>query len=262
MITKISPESKMTKDISLFQSSMTAGQLIGPPVGAYAAAHMGYQSPFVISFIMVGAALLLLHVYVQDIDGQKIGQIQPTTFNRRLIWGWILSFIATIHLTYIPSILPHILEGFNLIGDEAIKSAGHIMMGYTATAITGNLIINHLTSRSKMRKVLVAACLSAAIVQILLYFAQGVVSFTAIRMIQTGIIAAVIPMIMSAFANDLGGTGLGFLNSARFAGNGFGPVLATSVMAFSNLLTLYVVIAAATAGSVLAFLVSSRKKSA
>ena len=260
MITQISPESKTTKDISLFQSSMTAGQLMGPPVGAYAAAHLGYQSPFVVSFLMVGVSLLLLHFYVIDIDKQQIDQIQPTTFNRRLLWGWILSFVATIHLTYIPSILPHILEGFNLVGDEAIKSAGHIMMGYTATAITGNLIINHLTTRSKMRKVLAAACLSAAFVQILLYFAQGVVSFTAIRMIQTGIIAAVIPMIMSAFANDIGSTGLGFLNSARFAGNGFGPVLATSIMAFSNLLTLYVVIAATTAGSVLAFLATSRKK--
>jgi hypothetical protein len=96
--------------------------------------------------------------------------------------------------------------------------------------------------------------------QILLYFAQGVVSFTVIRMIQAGIIAAVIPMIMSAFVNDVGGTGLGFLNAARFAGNGFGPVLATSIMAFSNLLTLYVVIAATTVGAVLAFLATAKRK--
>jgi len=58
----------------------------------------------------------------------------------------------------------------------------------------------------------------------------------------------------------LGGTGLGFLNSARFAGNGFGPLMATSVVAGSNLLTLYLLIAVSTVGSVLAFLITGRKK--
>ncbi|MDD5168909.1 MAG: MFS transporter [Syntrophales bacterium] len=260
MISQLSPEQRLSHDMSLFQNSMTAGQLLGPPIGAYAAAHLGYHSPFVLSFAMVGVSLLLCHLYVDDIPKQSADQIQESTFNRRMLWGWILSFIATVHLTFLPSILPHILEGFQLVGEKAIKSAGFIMMGYTATAIIGNFVISRHTSKGRLKSVIAAACLLAALLQVLLYFSQGLISFTAIRMLQTGIIASVIPLTMANFASEVGGTGLGFLNSARFAGNGFGPLMATSIIAFSNLFTLYMVIAATTAGSVLAFLATSKKK--
>jgi hypothetical protein len=79
-----------------------------------------------------------------------------------------------------------------------------------------------------------------------MYFGKGVVSFTLIRMLQTGVIAAVFPMILSVFATGVGGGTLGFLNSARFAGNAIGPLMATSVVAYSNLLTLYLLISGLT----------------
>lgn len=261
MISQLSSEKRLTKNIGLYQNSMTAGQLLGPPVGAFAAAHIGYRAPFIISFLMVGVSLLLCHLYVADIDKQNMDRAHVTPLNRRILWGWILSFIATVQLTFLPSILPHILEGFHYVGDTAIKMAGFIMMGYTATAIAGNFIISRLTSTTKIKRVIVIACLAGAFFQVLLFFTGDVISFTAVRMLQTGIIAAVIPLTMSAFASEVGGTGLGFLNSARFTGNGMGPLMATSIMAASNLLTLYLVIAVSTVGAVLAFLATSRKKS-
>lgn len=260
MISQLSAEKKLPQNMSLFQNSMTAGQLMGPPIGAYAAAHLGYHSPFILSFLMVGVSLLLCHRYVADIDKQDTNREQKSSFNHAILWGWILSFIATVHLTFLPSILPHILEGFHIVGETAIKSAGFIMMGYTATAIVGNFVIGRLTSTARLKGVIALACLLAALLQVLLYFSPGLFSFTIIRMLQTGVIAAVIPLMMSSFASEVGGTGLGFLNSARFAGNGFGPVMATSIMAFSNLFTLYIAIAAATVGSVLAFLATSGRK--
>jgi hypothetical protein len=65
---------------------------------------------------------------------------------------------------------------------------------------------------------------------------------------------------MASFASELGGTGIGFLNSARFAGNGVGPLMATFVLAGSNLLTLYFLIAALTVLFVLAFWMTSGKR--
>jgi len=118
-------------------------------------------------------------------------------------------------------------------------------MGYTATAIIGSYGISRLTPEGKLKKVIAVLCLASAFLMLLLYFAGGVVSFAAIRMVQTGVIAAVIPLVMANFASQVGGTGIGFLNSARFAGNGVGPLLATTVLAGSNLLTLYLLIAVA-----------------
>ncbi len=260
MISELSPKDRLAGHLSLYQNSMTAGSLLGPPVGAYLAAHLGYRSPFIVSFLMVGVFLLLCQIYVAEIDKKETDRDRKVAFSRGVLWGWALSFIATIHLTFLPSILPHVLGGFSLVGEDALKAAGFIMMGYTATAIIGSYVISRWTPREKLTGVIAAACLAAAFFQALLFLAQGVVSFTMIRMLQTGVVAAVIPLMMANFGTKLGGTGIGFMNSARFAGNGFGPLMATSVVAGSNLLTLYLLISVSTVGSVLAFLITGKKK--
>jgi len=130
--------------------------------------------------------------------------------------------------------------------ERALSYAGIIMSAYTVTAILGNFTINNFVPRTKLRRVILYIGLSAAFLQVLMYFSQGVVSFTLIRMLQTGVIAAVFPMILSVFATGVGGGTLGFLNSARFAGNAIGPLMSTSVVAYSNLLTLYLIISGLT----------------
>ncbi|MDO9230619.1 MAG: MFS transporter [Syntrophales bacterium] len=260
MISQLSSKDRLAGNLSLYQNSMTAGQLLGPPVGAYAAAQIGYRSPFILSFLLVGVALVLCHIYIVEIQKREAGPDQSSHFDQGVLWGWALSFIATIHLTFLPSILPHVLEGFDLVGESAVKSAGFIMMGYTATAIIGNYVINRLTAGRSLKRVITALCLASAFFQILLYFSGGVISFAVIRMLQTGVVAVVIPLVMASFASELGGTGIGFLNSARFAGNGVGPLMATFVLAGSNLLTLYLLIAALTILFVLAFWMTSGKR--
>ena len=260
MISQLSPKDRLAGHLSLYQNSMTAGSLLGPPVGAYLAAHLGYRSPFIVSFIMVGIFLLLCQIYVAKIDKKETDRDRKVAFSRSVLWGWALSFIATIHLTFLPSILPHVLGGFSLVGEDALKAAGFIMMSYTATSIIGSYVISRWTPREKLTGVIAAACLAASFFQALLFLAPGVVGFTVIRMLQTGVVAAVIPLMMANFGTKLGGTGIGFMNSARFAGNGFGPLMATFVVAGSNLLTLYLLISVSTVGSVLAFLITGKKK--
>ena len=98
-------------------------------------------------------------------------------------------------------ILPHILEGFQLTGQAAITTAGTIMMAYMATAIAGNYLLVNLSSRLGQTRTIAIACLLAAALQCLLYFSSGVYSFTLIRVLQTGMIAAVIPLVISTFAD-------------------------------------------------------------
>jgi hypothetical protein len=59
-------------------------------------------------------------------------------------------------------------------------------------------------------------------------------------MLQTAMIAAVMPLVFSSFSTDLDGRVIGFLNSSRFAGNALGPMIAASILAFSSLNLLYV----------------------
>jgi DHA1 family multidrug resistance protein-like MFS transporter len=260
MISQLSPQPRLAGHLSLYQNAMTAGMLIGPPVGAYLAAHLGYRAPFFASFAMIGLFLWLCQRTVPEIGKNQAPPDRKAPGSRGMLWGWMLSLIATIHLTFLPSILPHVLGGFGLEGEAALKAAGWVMMGYTATAIVGSYAISRLTPGGKISHAIAAASLVAALFVGLLFFAQGVVSFAAIRMLQTGAVAAVIPLVMANFGAQAGGTGIGLLNSARFAGMGVGPLMATAVLAGSNLLTLYLLIAGLTAVAVLAFLVATRKR--
>lgn len=259
MISELSPRDRLAGQLSLYQNVMTAGSLLAPPVGAYLAAHLGYRAPFIVSVAMISVFLLLVQVYVAEIDKRKAEDDRRPSFDRGILWGWVLSFIATIHLSFLPSILPHVTGAMGLAGEKALKAAGFVMMGYTATSIVGSLVISRMTPKARLTGVIAAACLAAAFFQALLAFPREIVGFTVVRMIQTGVVAAVIPLAMANFGAKYGGKGLGFLNSARFAGMGAAPLMATLVLAESSLITLYGVIAAATAGTVLAFWLDSRK---
>lgn len=143
-----------------------------------------------------------------------------------------------------------------MTGGLALKWAGLIIMSYTLTAIAGNYLMSVLASRIGLRRVIAVACVSGAVLQGLLIFGKEVPTFMIIRMCQTGVIAAVFPLTLSLFARNAGGAMMGFLNSSRLIGFAIGPIMATSVMVSSGLLTLYIIIAGMTLVSLWAFLIS------
>lgn len=260
LITASAPKDRLPKYLSLFQNSMTAGQLIGPPLGAYAVTLFGYHSPFIIALVVVCFSLAYCHSHVRDIPAQHKRPRPEKPRTGGVLWCWGLTIVGTIHLMFLPSILPHILEGFQLTEQAAITTAGNIMMAYMAAAVLGNYLLVSLSFRMGLTRLITIACLSAAALQGLLYFSTGVYSFTLIRMVQTGMIAAVIPLVMSTVAGEGGGgTTLGFLNSGRFVGNALGPMMATTILSHFDLLTLYLTIAGLTLAMLWAFLASRRR---
>lgn len=260
LVTASAPKGRLPNFLSLFQNSMTAGQLVGPPLGAYAVALFGYHSPFIIALVVVFFSLIYCHSHVRDIPPQPKSPKRGRTLRKGILWGWSLTIVGTMQLMFLPSILPHILEGFELTEQAAITSAGTIMMAYMTTAIVGNYLLVSLSSRIGVPRLITIACLSSVALQSLLYFSTGVYTFTLIRILQTGVIAAVIPLVISTFAGQgEGGTTLGFLNSGRFVGNALGPMMATTILAQFGLLTLYLTISGLTLACLCAFLTSTRR---
>lgn len=243
IITVHSQEGRLHEDLSLFQNSITAGHLIGPPIGAYAASLFGYKTSFVLASVVVFIFLFFCHRYVSDVPRQERISKPNAPYKKKLLLGWCLGLIATIHLTFLPSILPAILEGFKLKGNVALNLAGIIIMSYTFTAFIGTYVFSRVSSKLGPKKVIAGVCLSASFLQLLLFFSGGIWTFIVIRMLQTAFVAAVFPLTMSIFARDIGGGMIGFLNSGRFVGIAVGPLMATSILAYSNLFTLYALIA-------------------
>jgi DHA1 family multidrug resistance protein-like MFS transporter len=231
-----------SRDIGLFQNSMTLGQLVGPPVGSLAATVLGYRGSFGSASALVFITLFFCLFYVKVLphESSEDSGLSRHMINRRTITGWGLSFTATIQLMFLPSILPNVFRAFDMPETMAVKSAGLVVMLYTATAVAGTFLLCRLAANISSRWLIIGAGILGTAMQFLLSMSPGFVGFVAIRMLQTAAIAAVIPLVFSTFSSDLDGRVIGFLNSSRFAGNALGPMIATSVLALSGFNWLYV----------------------
>jgi DHA1 family multidrug resistance protein-like MFS transporter len=230
-----------SRDIGLFQNAMTFGQLIGPPMGALAATTLGYEGAFISASALVFVTLGFCFFYVKEFPHESR---QTTAFtkhgmNKKTLLGWGLCFTATVQLMFLPSVLPNVFQGFNMEESTAVKSAGLVVMLYTATAMAGTFLLCKLAARVTSHRLIITAGILGTVLQFLLSVSPGVTSFVGVRMLQTAMIAAVVPLVFASFASDLDGRVIGFLNSSRFAGNALGPMIATFVLAFSSLNWLY-----------------------
>jgi MFS family permease len=230
-----------SRDMGLYQNSMTLGQLIGPPIGALAATTLGYSGAFTVASAFVFMTLAFCFFYVKEYphESREAPAFTKHAVNRKTLIGWGLSFTATVQLMFLPSVLPNVFRDFHIEESMAVRSAGLLVMLYTATAMAGTFLLCRLAGRVKTNRLIIAVGLLGVVLQCLLAASSAITSFVAVRMLQTAMIAAVMPLVFSSFAADLDGRVIGFLNSSRFAGNALGPMIATSVLAFSSLNWLY-----------------------
>jgi MFS family permease len=147
-----------------------------------------------------------------------------------------------MHIIFLPSVLPTILRGFAVPESRGLVTAGYIVFGYGIASVAGSYGFSRLAGRFSVARLVVATALGASICQVLLYFGANIVTFTLIRMVQTGCAAGIFPLILAQLATRSGGKTIGFINTSRFAGNALGPVAATFILAHADLLTLYLVL--------------------
>jgi DHA1 family multidrug resistance protein-like MFS transporter len=231
----------VSRDIGMFQNAMTFGQLIGPPVGALAATTLGYRGAFISASAFVFVTLAFCFSYVKEFPHES-GESTVFTkhaMSKKTLIGWGLCFTATVQLMFLPSVLPNVFQGFHMEQSLAVKSAGLVVMSYTATAMAGTFLLCRLAARVTSHRLIITVGILGTVLQFLLSASPGITSFVALRMLQTAMIAAVVPLVFSSFATGLDGRVMGFLNSSRFAGNALGPMIGTSVLAFSSLSWVY-----------------------
>ena len=216
-------------------------QAVGPPVGSLVIALLGYKGAFISASAVLFSSFIFCYLYVIDVPQlpKKEGTLGGITMNKRIIIGWMLCSTASIQLTFLPSVLPNVFEAFKIEQTLALKLAGTVVMLYTATAMIGTYVLSWLSKKVGLYRMITLLFFFGILLQSMLALSRGIVDFTVIRMVQTGLIAATFPLIISIFAGESKGGVIGFLNSARFMGNALGPIIATSILAFSNLTSLY-----------------------
>jgi len=111
-----------------------------------------------------------------------------------------------------------------------------------ASAAAGAYGLSRLAARIPVQRLVLACGVGASVFQILLIRGVGPMTFTLIRMVKSALAAGIFPLILVEIASRSHGGTIGFINAARFAGNAAGPVVATFILANSDLLSLYLVL--------------------
>jgi DHA1 family multidrug resistance protein-like MFS transporter len=255
IVSSSSLRERISLDLGIFQSSMTLGQLVGPPLGSFAAVIFGFKGAFISASVVLFAASIFCYFFVTDVPKlpKEARASIRASIDKRVIIGWMLCFTAQIQLMFLPSVLPNVFEKFNIEKTQALKLAGTVVMSYTITAMIGTYLWSWLSRRYGLYRMITFLFTLGILFQSLLALSRGMIDFTVIRMVQTGLVAATIPLIFSIFVSEPRGSIIGFLNSARFTGNALGPMIATSILAFSNLEVLYLSISAISLFAVFGF---------
>ncbi len=254
IVSALSPAEQRAKNMGLYQSAHTLGQIAGPPVGSLAAAYLGYHTAFFLASAMILITLLLSHWLLHPVPLQPAPSEADRTPRRHFLAAWLLGFTVTVQLVFLPSILPQILQGFAIPSQEAVAVAGLVVMAYGATSVAGSYALSRRAGEWGMRRTILVTVLGGSLLQILLILPPTLAGFTVVRMLQCAMVAAVFPLIIAGSAERGSGTAIGFVNTCRFTGNALGPILATFILAESSLLVLYVVISLSTLVALVAFL--------
>ncbi|MBI3989426.1 MAG: MFS transporter [candidate division NC10 bacterium] len=253
IISSTSSTKTLTANVGLFQSVMTTGQITGPFVGAISADLLGFRATFLVGGLLMVLTFFHILFRLNPTPVFRPGPSQARPSWKRLLAGWLVCFATAVQIVFLPSILPEVLASLQVAGAKAIRVAGLIVFASGITAALGAYCFSRLAVRFGRRRVVAFAGLSASLFQLLLGFAGSVGIFTLVRVLQTGLAAAVIPIIFAEVAEGSKGSTIGFINTSRFAANAAGPFLATWALARFTPMHLYIGLSAITALSLVVF---------
>lgn len=253
LISAASGRGRITSNVSTFQSAMTLGQIIGPVVGAFSVDLLGFTPTFFLGSLVLFIAFFAVRVWVPWVGRLSPRPPEVGITRRRFVAGWLVCFAATLQLVFLPSVLPEILRGFGVAEAGAVRVAGGIVFAYGLAAAVGAVLVSRGAGRFGRRRTVLVAGGLASCLQVSLWLPGSVGLFAALRILQTGLIAGVIPVVFAQVTEGAPGARIGLINTSRFSGNAAGPLLATFFFAHLSPLLLYASLAALTVISLAAF---------
>ena len=239
IVSASSAKEKITGNVGLFQAALTSGQIAGPIAGAFSAELIGYRGTFLVGGALMLVAFAHVHLSLSRVSRFRPELPQPAHSRRGLAAGWLLCFAASIQIAFLPSVLPEILAGLRIPHTEAVRTAGLIVFAYGVTSVLGSYYLSRLAILQGRHRTLLWVTVGASGLQLLLGATGSVTTFGLVRMLQVGLIAAVIPIVFAEVAASAHGRVIGFMNTSRFASYAAGPLIATAAFAHASPFGLY-----------------------
>ena len=224
---------------------MTVGQVIGPLVGAIAAARMGIRASFVLGGgILLGCAALV-HWAVPSPPGAEEARaaVRPV-HPREVVAVTLIVLGASTQVFFFTAILPYILPVLGVDEAQTLEVGGMLIFVSGVAAALGALAVPRLGALFAERRLIGALLVASSACLATFALAGSAELYGGLRFLQMLAIAPVFPFVVARVAQQAGGAAIGIINSARIGAGFVGPVVATTLLAWSSPDLVYVLLAA------------------
>ena len=236
---------EVRRQVAAAQSAMTVGQVIGPLVGAVAAARLGFRASCVVGAFILFAAVGVVRWGVPEPPGREAAASSAGTLPLSETAAVIVLILgASVHVFFLASILPEILPSMGVAPSDMLEAGGLIIFVSGVAAALASLLAPRLGELFPRRRLLAALLVGSSVCVAALGVTTSVTVYGALRFLQVLFIAPLFPIAIAGIAHRAGGQVIGAINSARIGAAFIGPVLATTVLALAPAWALYLVLAA------------------
>jgi DHA1 family multidrug resistance protein-like MFS transporter len=236
---------EVRRQVAFIQAALTVGGVIGPLAGAIAAARFGFRASFVLGgLILLGCAgLVYWGVAVpREPEGGRTGKRQLRVGDVAI--AAVIVLVGSTQLFFLAPVLPQVLADLGVEAADTLEIGGVVIFASSAAAALGAFAAPQVVQLASERRLLATLLVASSVFMAALGAVRSVWAYTLVRFIQVLFIAPVFPLVVARIAQHAGGDVIGLVNSARIAAAFVGPVLATSVLAWTSPPAVYLLMAA------------------
>jgi DHA1 family multidrug resistance protein-like MFS transporter len=231
------------KRVAVVQSAMTVGQVIGPLVGAIAAARIGFRPSFVLGGAILLACAGLVHWLLPAGPGREAAVVTPRpTPIREVVSVSLLILGGSMQIFFFTAILPQALPPLGVAKADTLEIGGVLIFATGVGVALGSLVASRLAELVPERQLIPGLLLASSLLLASMGLVHSVWLYGIARFLQVLCIAPVFPIVVARVAHA-SGQAVGVINSARIGAAFAGPVIATTVLSWTSPAGLYLVLA-------------------
>ena len=232
------------RGVAAIQSAMTLGQVLGPPVGAFAAARIGFVQSFLIGGVLLWVCGLMVGFGVPPqappaAGTARGGRVSP----REVVTACLLVLVASSQIFFLPSILPQVLPRLGVAVDDTLEVGGLVIFASGLAAALGSMAAPRLAEQVGERRAVAGLLAASSALMAALAAAPEPWTFALVRFLQVLCIAPIFPLSVARIAQRASGGTIGIVNSSRIGAAFIGPVFATTLLSWAPPVAVYLTLA-------------------
>jgi MFS family permease len=236
LASRIPDPGRMRRLVAAVQSAITVASLVSPLVGASVAARVGFPVTSVLGGVLLLGSGVLVRWGVPEPPPAPAVPVAGRAFPvRDVLIAAAIVLTISIHESFLAAVLPRILPDLGV--GSSLEAGGVLLFA------SGGLAAPRLLELTSERRLLPALLVGSAAGLLGLGLPRSIGLYTVVRFAQALCVAPIFPLLVARIAQLGSGQAISLVNAARIGANFLGPVVATSILAWSSPGVLYVALA-------------------